>query len=461
MPTQNKIPFELLAPYNESVALVGSWDNWQPIAMQRGDDGVWRTDVSLADGDYQYKFEVISKSYFAAGQKVTVADPKAIQFTLDSRENSIVRIRGGQRIVSEYAWKHDNVPLPSNEQLVIYELHVADFRGGDGDTQQEPGTFAALIEKLDYLADLGINAIELMPVNEFPGQHSWGYAQRSIYAVENSYGSPDDLCRLVDECHARGIRVIHDAVYNHMEREAPLTKIDYSYWYYEHNPDAGELQFGPKFNYEHFDDNLKRFPARDHVMGAMKMWIREFHMDGICFDCTRAIKYFDLLDWLNDEAHREENFSRSTLSRSISRRTRRLRAGRPDGCGVARKFLPPAKRHDAGDCLWGPRPFNTDEMLRLMDGRKDGFISPYNTIHYLGNHDEERTMFLLGDVANTFEEGAFRRLKLGATLLLTAAGCRMLWMGEEFGQATNKSLDPRPLSWGLLNSAHNQGLFNH
>lgn len=156
----------------------------------------------------------------------------------------------------------DDQPLPSNDELIIYELHVGDFRGGVGDTVGDrKGCFTDVIDKLDYLADLGINCIELMPVNEFPGHHSWGYSQRSIYAVENSYGTPDELCQLIDECHARGIRVIHDAVYNHMEMDAPLTQIDYEYWFYRDNPDFDHLDFGPKFNYEFYDEQHKCFPC--------------------------------------------------------------------------------------------------------------------------------------------------------------------------------------------------------
>ncbi|RPJ01109.1 MAG: hypothetical protein EHM39_03775, partial [Chloroflexi bacterium] len=278
------IPFELLAPYNESVALLGSWNDWEPLPMEKDDRGIWRAEVPLADGDYEYKFQVISKSFFAAGETRTVADPKALEHTLDSHENSIVRVRNGQRSALTYEWQHDDKPLPPNEQLILYELHVGDFSGTSGADSGKIGTFADLIDRLDYLADLGINALELMPVNEFPGHHSWGYSLRSLYAVENSYGSPDDLARLVDECHARGIRVIHDAVYNHLEMEAPLTQIDYSYWFYEQNPDEEKLHWGPKFNYEHYDENLKTFPARDHVMGAMRMWNGNFHMDGIRFD---------------------------------------------------------------------------------------------------------------------------------------------------------------------------------
>ena len=446
------ISFELLAPYNESVALTGNWDDWKPIPMKKDAHGIWRVEVPLADGDYEYRFQVVSKSYFAAGETVSVADPKAVEFTLDSHENAVIRVRDGQRTVVNYQWQHDDKPLPPNEQLIIYELHVGDFNVGT-DTA---GTFARVIEKLDYLADLGINAIELMPVNEFPGHHSWGYSLRSIYAVENSYGTPDELAQLVDECHARGIRVIHDAVYNHMENEAPLTKIDYSYWFYEENPDESGLHFGPKFNYEHYDENLKTFPARDHVGQAMRLWISEFHMDGIRFDCTRALKYYDLLRWLSEEARKGEGFKPFyTIAEHIPQDATIAGVDGPMDAAWHDNFY-----HQLTAVILGNN-LNSDDVVRVLDVRQDGFASPYNTIHYLNNHDQERTMFLLATTAGLSEELAFRRAKLGATLLLTAPGIPMLWMGEEFGQVGDKSLDPRPLQWDLLSNEPHQGLFQH
>jgi 1,4-alpha-glucan branching enzyme len=456
------IGFELLAPYNESVALIGSWNDWESIPMKKDKQGVWRVEIPLADGDYEYKFQVVSKSFFAPGETVVVADPKALEHTLDNHENSIIRVRDGKRITVTYDWQHDDVPLPPNEQLIIYELHVGDFNGStEGDTPQI-GTFNSLVDKLDYLADLGINAIELMPVNEFPGHHSWGYSLRSLYAVENSYGTPDELARLVDECHARGFRVIHDSVYNHLEMEAPLTKIDYSYWFYEQNPDEEKLHWGPKFNYEHYDENLKTFPARDHVINAMRSWNGTFHMDGIRFDATLALKYFDLLKWFNEEAHRVEGFKPFyTIAEHIPQDSTIAGPNGPMDAAWHDNFYRQLSSTVVGVAKEGREPFNTGEVLRLMDGQQDGFPSPYNTIHYLNNHDQERIMYMLGWLAGVFDDTAFRRAKLGATLLLTSPGIPMLWMGEEFGQANEKSIDPRPMQWNLLQSERNQGLLQH
>src|SRR3954470_11618568 len=121
------IEFGLFAPYNEIVELIGSWNDWKPIEMTKGDDGWWRTHVALADGEYQYKFRVKSLSFFAQGKVLNVFDPYSLSVTDEKEEAAIIRVRGGKRIDIDYKWKHDDVPLPVNRDLMIYELHVGDF----------------------------------------------------------------------------------------------------------------------------------------------------------------------------------------------------------------------------------------------------------------------------------------------------------------------------------------------
>ncbi len=458
----HKIPFELLAPYNENVVLLGSWDGWKKrTKMTRGDDGIWRAEVALADGDYEYRFELKSNSYFALGQTVSVSDPKAVEYTLDTHENSIIRVKDGKPVTVSYEWKHNDVPLPDNRDLIIYEAHVRDFRGGQGD-EDGRGTFQGMIERLDYLVDLGINAIELMPVNEFPGDYSWGYSQSSIYAIENSYGTPDELCALVDECHARGIRVINDAVYNHMDKDAPLTQIDYAYWFYTENPDDAELQFGPKFNYEHFDANLQRFPARDHVMGSILYWVNNYHIDGIRFDATRAIKHYDLLDWMHDQVHEYINFKPFfTIAEHVPQDPTIVGPSGPMDAAWHENFSKQLMCTILGIPKDGREPFDTSALINVLDGRREGFIDVYHTVKYIDNHDQDRIMWQLGTYANTFDDAAFRRIKMGAAILMTAPGIPMLWMGQEFGFPAERTLDSRPIAWGLLENQRNQGLLEH
>ncbi len=460
MVTQGKISFELFAPYNEQVSLLGDWNGWQPIPMTKNEHGYWQVEIPLDDGFYEYQFEVTSKSYFAEGQKLRIADPTAICLTRDQREHACLTVKNGQEVITMYQWQHDQQPLPPNSQLVIYELHVGDFyNGGDNPSHARKGCFLDVIQKLDYLVDLGINAIELMPVNEFPEQDHWGYSQRSLYAVENTYGSPDDLCRLIDECHARGIRIILDAVYNHMEMEAPLTQIDYTYWFYRENPDDKDLQFGPKFNYQFFDDKLKIWPARDHAMGAMKFWINTFHLDGIRFDAARALKHFDLMSWINTELHQLVNFKPFiTIAEYI-----------PENPGVAGPTGPM-------DTAWHENlskqlmctivgvpkddhePFNTSEILLALDGCSAGYPGAYNMINYIDDHDQDRILWQIGHMGNCFDDAAFRRMKLGAALLFTSRGIPMIFMGQEFGEVAPRTLSPQPLDWVLLKNDRNADL---
>jgi len=172
--TLSEIELCLLAPYNDEVKLKGSWNNWDVQPMTRGEDGWWRTRVKLPDGLHWYKFAVKSKSYFALDQWRDVFDPYAVAISDDDQERSVLWVKDGKRIWVDYQWRHDEQPLPTNEQLVIYELHVGDFSGGKGDegAHRLKGKLSDVTEKLDYLRDLGINALELMPVKEFPGK-SW------------------------------------------------------------------------------------------------------------------------------------------------------------------------------------------------------------------------------------------------------------------------------------------------
>lgn len=462
---QQGVEIALFAPYNEVVQLIGNWNDWQPIDLQRSDDGWWRTKADLQDGDYLYKFRVKSKSYFAQDQMLDVFDPYAMSITNDGNENTVLRIRNGKRMDVAYTWKHDDKPLPANQDLIIYELHVGDFTGGHGDQgkgrETEKGQFKHVIEKLDYLRDLGINCIELLPVKEFPGK-GWGYTLRSLFAVENSYGSPEDLCRLVDEAHARGIRVMIDGVYNHADAESPLAQINYEYWYYNPNPDPEYLHWGPKYNYTHFDSNLNVFPARKYVKESIQFWVETFHIDGIRFDATRAIRDFDVMRELADAAFAKVGGIKPFFTVAEHVPEDPAITGRPDGGPMD------AAWHDwfarmlqaviLGREVDGNHPADFEALQTRLDPAKNGYGTSDRFANFIGNHDFHRILHLLANDAKIFDEAAFRRVKLGTALLLTAPGIPMLWMGQEFGFSCEKSLEPRPLDWTLLNNERNSEL---
>ena len=252
----SSIEFQLFAPNNKGVVLISSFSEWKEVPMEKGEDGYFRTQVELEDGVYQYKFRIQSQSPgFEPDQWVDVIDPYATDVD-EAGHHGIVRIKNGKRIVDTYVWQHDDTLLPDNHQLVMYEMHVTDFSGGENDPHKR-GKYVDAIAKLDYLSELGINAIELMPVNEYPGDYNWGYKVRHFFATESSYGSTEDLKRFIDECHGRGICVIMDGIYNHTDEECPLMLIDRNYWYYEyrHYPEDPSNYWRPEFNYDNYYEN--------------------------------------------------------------------------------------------------------------------------------------------------------------------------------------------------------------
>ena len=449
----NTIDFQLFAPYNKTASLIASFSNWEEIPMAKNDQGYFKTQVELKDGVYQYKFRVQSKSWFFEPDRwVDIVDPYATDVDSHS-QNGVVRIKDGQAIVDTYVWQHDDKPLPPDHTLVIYEMHVADFSGGETDSNPR-GKFKHALEKLDYLCDLGINAIELMPVQEYPGDYGWGYNPRYFFAAETSYGSTADLKHLIDECHARGIRVLIDGIYNHSESISPLTQIDHDYWYHHAARDP-ENNWGPEFNYEHYDEKLDIYPAWKFIGDNVRFWISEYHTDGIRYDAARQIGNYDFMHWIVKEAksvagskpfynvaeYVPENTSITGLD------------GPMDGCWHDSFY------HCVVPHLCGDR-FNINELKDVLDGKRQGFMGVTNIVNYLTNHDHNH---LMAEFAHReiFDESAFKRAKLGAALMMTAVGIPMIWMGEEFGEYKSKTIEPSKIDWSLLKNAPNHSLFEY
>ncbi|MCC5637231.1 alpha amylase C-terminal domain-containing protein [Nostoc sp. CHAB 5844] len=451
----NPIEFSLFAPYNKGAALIGSFSDWQEIPMEKGKDGYFITNVELEDGVYQYKYRVQSKSwFFEQDQWVDVTDPYATDIDeVGGQDNSVIRIKDGQKIVDTYVWHHDDNPLPPDHELVIYELHVGDFSGGEDDSHAR-GKYKHIIEKLDYLCDLGINAIELLPVKEYPGDYSWGYNPRYFFATESSYGSTDELKQLIDECHSRGIRVIMDGIYNHSESSSPLTQIDHDYWYH-HAPRDPDNSWGPEFNYELYDENLETFPARKFVGDTVRFWIEQYHIDGIRYDAARQIANYDFMHWIVQEAKKTagakpfyniaEHIPETTSITNID--------GPMDGCWHD-SFMHTITAHICGD------RFDIENLKDVIDAKRQGFMGATNVVNYLTNHDHNRVMVELGN-RSIFDEEAFRRIKLGVAILMTAVGVPLVWMGQEFGEYKPKTQESSKIDWTLLGHDLNRGLFDY
>jgi maltooligosyltrehalose trehalohydrolase len=181
-------------------------------------------------------------------------------------------VHGSSQIIDpwSYQWRDTGWSAPLLSELVIYELHVGTFTPG--------GTFLETIEKLDHLVRLGVNAIEIMPVADFPGMRNWGYDGVLLYAPARAYGTPNELRALVDAAHGRGLAVILDVVYNHLGPDGNYLGA-YSREYF--NP-AHKTPWGDAFNFE-----LK--PVREFFAANPEYWRREFHVDGFRLDATHAV----------------------------------------------------------------------------------------------------------------------------------------------------------------------------
>jgi 1,4-alpha-glucan branching enzyme len=447
----NLIEFKLFAPYNKEAAVIGSFSDWQAIAMKKGKDGYFRTKVELEDGKYEYKFRVRSLSWFLEPDAwVDLIDPYAVSI-IPETQNGRIMIKDGAAIVDDYVWMHDDKFLPPNHELVIYELHVGDFSGGEDDPNIR-GKYQDVIDKLDYLVDLGINAIELMPVNENPGDYSWGYSPQHFFAAESNYGSTYELKHLIDECHGKGIRVILDGIYNHSNTECPLTQIDHDYWYH-HSPTDPDNSWGPEFNYEKYDEHLDVKPAWKFVGDNVKFWISEYHIDGIRYDATKQIDNYDFFHWIVNQTR--EHAGIKPFINIAEHIPEDPSISSPDGpmdsCWHY-SFYANVVEHICGD------RYDPEELKNTLDCKGGGFIGATNVVNYLSNHDHQRIMVELGN-RGIVGEAAFKRVKLGATLLMTAVGIPMLWMGQEFGDYNPLRQEASKIDWTLLAGEQNQDLF--
>jgi maltooligosyltrehalose trehalohydrolase len=184
-------------------------------------------------------------------------------------------VHGSSMVIDprQYRWQDGKWKRPRFRDLVIYELHVGTFT--------PEGTFRSAMEKLPHVADLGFNAVQMMPIADFPGERNWGYDGVCLYAPARCYGQPDDLRALVDAAHQQGIAVVLDVVYNHLGPDGNFLGA-YNPHYFNH---AHQTPWGDALNY----DGPQAAPVRSFFLANAAYWLDEFHMDGLRLDATHAI----------------------------------------------------------------------------------------------------------------------------------------------------------------------------
>jgi malto-oligosyltrehalose trehalohydrolase len=253
-----RVRFRLWAP-GQTRLLLEMKGEADPLAMQALEDG-WHevvTDAAASGTRYRFRLE----------DGTRVPDPAS--------RHQPEGVHGPSEVVDpgRYAWADGDWQGRPWEQTVLYELHVGTFT--------LEGTFRAVIERLDHLMDLGVTAIQLMPVADFAGTRNWGYDGVLIYAPAAAYGRPDDLKALVDAAHARGLMVFLDVVYNHFGPDGNYISA--------YAPDfftsRHKTPWGDAINY----DGAQSRPVRDFMIENALYWLEEFHFDGLRLDAVHAI----------------------------------------------------------------------------------------------------------------------------------------------------------------------------
>lgn len=428
--------FDVWAPHAEDVALLLFTDPAGAPSvhpMQPSPDGVWRAEVDAPCGT-QYLFRL--RAGAATWER---KDPRGRQVTNSVGRSVVTELRPAQRGFT---------PRPVNE-WVIYELHPRTFGG----------TLDGVADRLDYLKDLGITAIELMPIAEFAGDVSWGYNTAFPFAVESSYGGPDALHRLVDQCHGLGIAVIVDVVYNH------LGPSDLDLWRFDgwSEGDGGGIYF--------FNDwraatpwgatrpDYGRPEVRQFLIDNARMWLGEYAVDGLRLDATNFVR--------NADGHNGPDRDIADGWAFLQELTTTLHDEFPDAVLIAEDLqqqplvTTPVDEGGLGFSLQWAAGFvhpirasltSLDDVTRNLDGVAAAVADPDGWRHvvFTESHDEvangQTRVPAEIDPGDPEAPHAIRRSALGAVLTMTSPGVPMLFQGQEWADEDWFD-DVKPLQW--------------
>jgi 1,4-alpha-glucan branching enzyme len=449
IPRPDGVAFRVWAPNARKVALVGTFNGWDGSRhlMEREGNGCWYAKVPEAAAGHEYRYLLSTST-----GNIWRMDPYARQVT-DSNGNAVVPD-------PEFDWEGDQFRMPPWNELVIYEMHVGTFNAAHGD---QVGTFATAAARLKYLADLGINAIEVMPIAEFEGSRSWGYNPAHLFAVETAYGGSRAFKAFVKECHRHGIAVILDVVYNHLgPNHLDLWRFDG--W---HNHDFGGIYFyndgRARTPWGHTRPDYGRPEVRRFLRDNALMWLEEYHVDGLRCDATNYIRATSesggqdipegwlFLQELTREV-RERYPGRIAIAEDLQHNPRLTQDARHGGAGFGSQWDPTflcALRAAA------VVPYDECRPLRRV---KEALTSRYNhdafqRIIYTESHDDVACGSGKARLSHEINPGdpngwhAQKRVTLASAVLLTAPGIPMLFQGQEFLESRSFS-DVVPLDWG-------------
>lgn len=430
--------------------------------LTKGKEYRFQYAVERADGVRKQICDLYSEKVLHPDDKwePKTADPTLISYPTKGADGGYVTvIQPGK---ADYNWSSAtlNFKRPNKNNLIIYETWVLDYT--------TTRTFKGLMDRLDYIQNLGVNAIELMPITEFEGNQSWGYNPTLYFAMDKSYGKAEDMKAFVDACHQRGIAVILDMVFNHTTGQNPMAKL---YPWTSSSPTETELRFNPWFNVstevkhdnnDYGEDWNHGFePAHEMFTRVLQYWLKEFKVDGYRLDLSHGIcgrNTYDAVDQLKDYYDKGVKAVSSDAYMILEHWGSSMGSDRP-------------KLINYGMQCWANtnNAYCQTAMGWLKDGdsfdeaNQDGYIS------YCESHDEERMQYKAKAYGNgdlqTNEAARLGRVAENVAFNVLLNGSHMLWQFEEIGydisidQNGRTGTKPNPKTKGYFTQAERVDAF--
>ncbi|MGB8490088.1 MAG: alpha-amylase family glycosyl hydrolase [Bacteroidales bacterium] len=475
------ITLVLYAPYKDHVFAVGDFTGW--LALEKGymkktpdGDRYWVQIDGLVPGkEYRFQYLVDSALYIAEPYCQKVLDPDNDQFISPATYPNLIPYPKdtASGIVSvlqtaqvPYTWHNAAFSPPKQSELIIYELLVRDFVASHD--------YKTLTDTLNYLDNLGVNAIELMPITEFEGNISWGYNPSFYFAPDKYYGPENDLKMFIDSCHSRGIAVIMDIVLDHCYEQSPFVQLYLDYigtdqiymklpnpWFNASSPNP-VYHWGADFNQES--------PQTQALVDRVtSFWLTEYRFDGFRFDFTKGFTNTPGDGFAYDA-------SRIAI---LERMAGQIWKVKPDAYVILEHFTANSEEivlADYGMMLWGNNNYNYAEAamgyssdLTAVSARGNDWDVP-NLDSYMESHDEERIMYkTITYGASTTDYNtrdlttALKRMELDAAFLLTVPGPKMIWQFGELGYDisidSNGRTGEKPIKWDYFNDPDRHRLY--
>lgn len=480
----------LWAPHKENVFVLGDFNHWEvnnTYQMKKDGDWFWLEINGLVKGQpYVFQYLIDGQIRIADPYTSLTSDPNDQYISASTYPGLPVYPTGKAQGVASvlqtgqtpYAWEVTSFTPPARERLVIYEMLIRDFTAEH--------SYQAVISKLDYLKELGVNVLELMPVNEFEGNLSWGYNPSFYFAADKYYGPAHDLKRLVDEAHKRGIAVVIDMVLNHSYGQSPLVQmyLDRSSW----KPTADNPWYNIQHNFQNpdaqwgYDLNHESVHTRQLVDSINSFWMKEYKIDGFRFDFTKGFSntVYGASDWGSAyDAPRIANLKR--MADEIWRRN-------PRALVIFEHLSDNNEEKELaahGILLWGNLHYAYSNAAKGEGGdlswgiyKNRDWAQPH-LVTYMESHDEERIVWECKTGGRT--DGSYNikllptaldRVELASLFLLPLPGPKMIWQFGELGYdysintCENPSevrpecrLSPKPILWNYADQVHRKDLY--